>query len=90
MVGVVEGVGQLVHAVISLAVAIETHAHGDAEGEMRTVVKRPISDTMAAADGNQRAPMRAAASSAPAAVLAWRLMRRLEEDGNVSANASIG
>ena len=30
MIGVVQGVGQLVHAVIGLAVAIETHTHCNA------------------------------------------------------------
>lgn len=30
VVGVVEGVGQLVHAIVGLAVAVETHAHRDA------------------------------------------------------------
>lgn len=30
VVGVVQGVGQLVHAVVGLAVAIETHTHCDA------------------------------------------------------------
>lgn len=32
VVGVVEGVGQLVHAIIGLTVAVETHAHRDAVG----------------------------------------------------------
>lgn len=41
MIGVVQGVGQLVHAVIGLTVAIETHTHCDAaerrgmEGQVR-------------------------------------------------------
>lgn len=30
VIGIVEGVGQLVHAVVGLAVAIETHTHCDA------------------------------------------------------------
>lgn len=30
VIGVVQGVGQLVHAIIGLTVAIETHTHGDA------------------------------------------------------------
>ena len=33
MVGVVQGVEQLVHPVVGLAVSIETHAHRSAVGE---------------------------------------------------------
>lgn len=30
VIGVVEGIGQLVHAIIGFAVSIETHSHGNA------------------------------------------------------------
>ena len=30
LIGIVEGVGQLVHSIVGLAVAIETHSHGSA------------------------------------------------------------
>lgn len=38
VVGVVQRVRQLVDAVVGLAVAVETHAHGHAAGETQSVV----------------------------------------------------